>query len=204
MAIVFDLGAVVFRWRPEALLSRVLPARASTPEQVRALVQEFFQDYSGDWGEFDRGTVSVPELVQRISSRMGLAAEEVLQVVHAVPAELEPIRETVALIERLRADGHALYFLSNMPAPYAEHLETAHPFYDWFADGIFSSRVKLIKPDPAIFAAAQERLALTPAQTLFIDDSPRNVVAARAAGWNAVQFTEPGALKADLASLGWL
>ena len=204
MAIVFDLGAVVFRWRPDVLLSRLLPERAPTPGQAGPLVAEFFQNFSGDWGEFDRGAVDVPELVARMSARTGLAPHEVQRVVDAVPEELAPIEGTVAVIERLRAQGHALYFLSNMPAPYAEHLETAHPFYDWFTDGVFSSRVQLIKPDPAIFALARDRLALEPAQTLFIDDSPRNVAAARAAGWQALQFTDPDRLHADLGAGGWL
>jgi putative hydrolase of the HAD superfamily len=204
MAIVFDLGAVVFRWRPDVLLSTVLPHRAPTPDAAMPLVKEVFQGYAGDWGEFDRGTVDVPELVQRIAARTGLTPDEVLRVVQAAPDELQPLPHTVALIERLKADGHALYFLSNMPRPYAQHLETAHPFYDWFRDGVFSSRVQLIKPDPAIFELAREKLGLDPAQTLFIDDSPPNVVAARAAGWQALRFTNAGALEADLRAGGWL
>ncbi|MEW6703563.1 MAG: HAD family phosphatase [Pseudomonadota bacterium] len=204
MAIVFDLGAVVFRWRPEVLLSSVLPQRASTPADAAPLVDAFFQAYTGDWGEFDRGTIGVPELVQRIAARTGLAPQEVEQVVWAVPQELQPLPQTVRLIERLKADGHALYFLSNMPLPYAQHLETANPFYDWFRDGVFSSRVKLIKPDPAIFELARERLGLDPAQTLFIDDSPPNVRAAREAGWSALRFTSADALEADLVAGGWL
>jgi putative hydrolase of the HAD superfamily len=91
-----------------------------------------------------------------------------------------------------------------MPAPYAEHLETAHPFGEWFRDGVFSSRVRLIKPDPAIFRLAEQRLALDPPNTLFIDDSPRNVAAAQAAGWQALHFTNAARLAADLRSGGWL
>lgn len=206
MAIVFDLGAVVFRWRPDVLLSSLLPEHAPTPEDAGPLVRAFFQEFGaeGDWGSFDRGTLEVPQLVQQLSARLRLEPERVLRVIEAVPAELEPVAGTVSLIERLNAQGHALYFLSNMPLPYAAHLETAHPFYEWFRDGVFSSRVKLIKPDPSIFHAAAERLALDPAQTLFIDDSPRNVAAARSLGWQALRFHDPARLEAELAAGGWL
>jgi putative hydrolase of the HAD superfamily len=197
-AIVFDLGAVVVRWRPAVLLSSVLPHRAPTPEAAEPLVREFFQDYQGDWGEFDRGTVSVPELVQRMSERLGLAPGEVQRVVDAVPDELQPLPDTVDLIERLRAGGHRLYFLSNMPAPYADHLERALPFARWFDGGVFSSRVQRIKPDPAIFRLLAEAQDLSPAQTLFIDDSLRNVEAARALGWHAHHFVGAPALAAEL------
>jgi len=204
MAIVFDLGAVVFRWRPAVLLSQVLPQHAPTPEQAAPLVRAFFQDFLGDWGEFDRGTVEVPELVRRIAGRTGLSPAEVQRVVDAVPAELEPVPGTVALIEQLRGAGHALFYLSNMPAPYAQYLEAAHPFYDWFRDGVFSSRVQVIKPEPEIFAIAERQLRLEPAQTLFIDDAQRNVLAARERGWQAVQFVSPQQLAQDLRSGGWL
>ncbi|MED5622225.1 HAD family hydrolase [Ideonella sp. BN130291] len=204
MAVVFDLGAVVFRWRPEVLLSRVLPHRAPTPQHAGPLVRDFFQEFSGDWGEFDRGTLDVPELVRRMSKRTGLSPDEVERVVLAVPQELEPIPLTVALIEQLREAGHTTYYLSNMPADYATHLERTYPFGTWFRDGVFSSRVRLIKPEPAIYRLAQERLALQPSETLFIDDSPRNVVAARVAGWQALHFTNAEQLAADLRSGGWL
>jgi len=204
MPVVFDLGAVVFRWRPEVLLSRVLPHRAATPEEAGPLVRVFFQEFSGDWGEFDRGTVDVPELALRMSQRTGLSPDEVERVVRAVPDELQPIPETIELIDQLHEAGHTTYYLSNMPAGYATHLERTYPFGTWFRDGVFSSRVRLIKPEPAIYRLAQERLALQPSETLFIDDSPRNVAAARAAGWQALHFTDPAQLAADLRSGGWL
>ena len=204
MPIVFDLGAVVFRWQPQVLLSSVLPQRAPTPEAAGPLVRAFFQDFLGDWGEFDRGSVDVPELVRRLSARTGLTPQEVQRVVQAVPDELQPIEGTVALIERLREAGQVLYYLSNMPAPYAAHLETAHPFEHWFRGGVFSSRVGVIKPEPAIFAIAQQRLGLDPATTLFIDDALRNVEAAQAQGWQALRFESPEQLAHALQAGGWL
>jgi putative hydrolase of the HAD superfamily len=203
-AVVFDLGAVVLRWRPTVLVSQALPHRAPTPEAAGPLVDAIFQNFEGDWGEFDRGTVSVPELVQRLSQRTGLSADEVQRVIDAVPAELVPQPGTVALIERLRAAGRRLLFLSNMPIPYADYLEATYPFRHWFDGGIYSSHVKAIKPDPAIFALLQARYALDPQLTLFIDDSPRNVAAARERGWQAHRFVGPEALEAELRGGGWL
>jgi len=72
-ALVFDFGRVVFRWRPEALVSAMMPHRATTPDAVRHWVDQVFQAYDGDWGEFDRGVVEAPELARRIA----VAREEV-------------------------------------------------------------------------------------------------------------------------------
>ncbi len=77
-----------------------------------------------------------------------------------------------------------------MPAPYADHLEATHDFVGWFDDGVFSARVKAIKPEPAIFALAAERFGVPPSELLFFDDHRPNIAAARAAGWAAEHFTD--------------
>lgn len=199
--VVWDFGGVLFQWRPPALVARELPHRAA---EADALVQAIFQGYEGDWMAFDRGTVEVPDLVRRIALRTGLAEREVQAVVDGVPRELQPIGDTVALLARLRAAGHRQYFLSNMPAPYADHLEAAHPFVGWFADGVFSARVRQVKPERGIFELAAERFGHDPAELLFFDDHLPNVEAARAAGWQAEPFTDAAAAAAILRGRGIL
>lgn len=203
-AIVFDFGRVVFDWQPEALVARVLPERGSSPEAAAHWAQQIFQGYQGDWGDFDRGEVEIPALVRRIAARTGLAEAEVQAVVDAAPASLVPLPGTVALIERLRAAGRRLHYLSNMPGPFAEHLERSHDFMAWFDGGVFSSRVKVNKPERAIYEHALRQIVLPPAQLLFVDDHGPNVEAARALGWQAEQFVGHEQLEQALQARGLL
>ena len=202
MNVVFDFGAVLFRWQPYEFMPRLLPQRARDEASTHEVVSGFFEGYNGDWGEFDRGAIGVPELAQRISLRTRLDIADVHRVIAAVPGELQPMPQTLALMQRLRERGHRLFFLSNMPSPFADHIEAAHPLKEWFLDGIFSSRVKLIKPDPAIYRAAAERFGIEPRESLFIDDFRANVVAARALGWDAVHFLSHEQCEADVAARG--
>ena len=190
MNIVFDFGGVVFNWQPLQLLRATLPQRAHDDDEARDIVAGLFQGYPshGDWAAFDRGEVDTQTLVQRIARRTSLGEAEVLAFVHAIPGHLEPIAETVALMERLKGAGDRLFYLSNMPAPFAEHLERSHAFMDWFDDGVFSSRVHLMKPQPEIFHLAARRFGLAPHELVFIDDVAYNVDAARALGWRAIHF----------------
>ena len=197
MKIVFDFAGVLFHWQPQRLLRREIPHVAHDDASAAHWVQHFFQSFEGDWGDFDRGSVGVADLVARIAARTGLAPPEVQRVVDGVPHELQPIADTVTLLRRLRDEGHELYFLSNMPAPYADHLERQHDFLGWFRDGIFSARVNLCKPDPAIFALAAQRFGAAPAELVFLDDHAPNVQAARDKGWAAIHFT--GAAEAEAA-----
>ncbi len=204
MNVVFDFGGVLFRWEPHLFMMRLLPDRAPDAAASEALVARFFEGFDGDWGDFDRGTVHRDELAERIAERTGLTRLEVDTVIDAVPHELQPIEETVALMRRLHARGHALYFLSNMPAPYADHLEANHDFIGLFRDGVFSARVRMIKPEPAIFAHATEAFGIAPADTVFIDDLLRNVQAARAAGWQALHFEGAARCERELQAMGLL
>jgi putative hydrolase of the HAD superfamily len=200
--IVFDFGGVLFTWQPHEFIARLLPERAGAPAAAHALVGEFFQGYGGDWGEFDRGTIAPGPLAERIARRTGLALADVERVMNAVPTELTPIAGTVDLLRRLHAHGHSLYFLSNMPLPYADHLDATHDFIALFRAGVYSSRVGLIKPEPAIFAHASSTFGIAANDTLFIDDVASNVTAAREAGWRALHFRDPQQCEAELVQLG--
>jgi putative hydrolase of the HAD superfamily len=202
--VVFDFAGVLFHWQPPELLSRLLPQR--TPDEAAALrlVDDIFQGYTGDWGDFDRGTVEPDELALRIARRTGLSVDETRRVIDGVPAELTPIAGTVALLHELHAAGRPLYYLSNMPEPYAQHLEATHDFLGLFRDGVFSARANLCKPEPAIFEHCESRFGLDPARTLFIDDVAGNVAAARAAGWRALHFIDPAQCAAALRAEGVL
>ncbi|MBI3942070.1 MAG: HAD family phosphatase [Chloroflexi bacterium] len=53
---------------------------------------------------------------------------------------------------------------------------------------IISSEAGLAKPDPRIYQLAAGRLGVLPEEAIFVDDVADNVVAARQAGMQAIQF----------------
>ncbi len=52
-----------------------------------------------------------------------------------------------------------------------------------------ASAIGVAKPQPAFFAAACQALDVPPAQVLFVDDTPRHIAGARAAGLVALRYT---------------
>jgi len=204
MNVVFDFAGVVFRWHPPSLLARELPHRATTRPVIERLTADFFQAYGGDWQEFDRGTIEVPALVERIAVRTGLEGWEVQRVVDGVPRELQPVPETLALMHRVKQAGHQLYYLSNMPAPYADHLERSHSFLKWFDGGVFSSRAKMVKPDAVIYRHALQQFGAKANESVFLDDHAPNIDAARAEGLRGVLFVDAAQAERELLALGVL
>jgi len=201
---VFDFGRVVFRWEPEALLREVVPQHAFDSTSAAHWTAQVFQNYGGDWGCYDRGSVTPEVLVQRIATRTGLRADEVQRVVDGAPRALTPLPDTVALLQRLHAAGRPLYYLSNMPAPMAAYLQATHGFLELFEDGVFSGRVGHNKPEPAIYDLAAQRFGHAVEELVFLDDHGPNVEAARALGWNALQFHTAAQAEAEMRAAGWL
>lgn len=200
--LIFDFSGVLFHWNPVRILASVLPQRADSPESADFWKDQFFQGYTGDWGAFDAGLADAATTARRIAERTGLTLAETTAVMGAIPIALTPMEDSVALLRRLRAAGNRLYFLSNMPEPYAEHLRREHDFIKLFDDGLFSWELRLAKPDPAIFRAALKRFELTADQAIFTDDHLANVEASNRLGLSALLFTDATRLERDLKSHG--
>jgi FMN phosphatase YigB (HAD superfamily) len=62
---------------------------------------------------------------------------------------------------------------------------------DCFDVFVTSAELGVMKPDPRIYHVALERLGISPAEALFVDDFIENVEAARRLGMQAVHFTDP-------------
>ncbi len=204
--LVFDIGGVVVQWQPLPLVRKLLPALAHDEASAGAVAAGVFQSHTpdADWAQFDRGQVEPDALAERIAARTGYPVQALSTLIAAIPQHLQPMPASVALLERVRAAGHRLTLLSNMPAAYADHLEARHACFGWFEAGVFSGRVGLMKPERAMFEHAREALALDLEQTLFIDDHAANIEAARTQGWQALRFESAAQCEAELRRDGWL
>jgi putative hydrolase of the HAD superfamily len=211
MNLVFDFGAVLVEWQPARLLQMHFPKSADTPEGFGQLAQDFF--HHADWQAFDRGTLGLAEVARRTAARLDLPQLQVQGLMESIGDLLTAKTDTLAVLEDLhlqrtqKQHPHTLplrlYYLSNMPVPFARTLEKNHPFLSWFDGGIFSGDVQRIKPEASIYQLLQSRYQLAPEQTLFIDDMPGNVQAARACGWQGIHFESATQLAAELRLLGF-
>ncbi|MDM0004563.1 HAD family phosphatase [Variovorax sp. J22G73] len=201
MNVVFDLGAVLFAWEPTRLVQTHLAPHAPTEAAAAALGRALF--HHDDWTSFDCGTRTLNDAIARMSARLALPAEALHTMLEGLGERLEPIGVTVGMLEELISHRDAgqplrLYYLSNMPAPYARAIERRHAFMRRFDGGVFSGDVKFLKPEREIYEVLAMRHGLDPEQTVFIDDSAANVEMARAFGWHAIHCTAPATLPSQL------
>ena len=73
MNLVFDLGGVVVRWDPDAIIAGVF-SDPSSRSRVKADVLSH-----ADWLELDRGTLALEDAIRRAAQRTGIAPAEIAQ-----------------------------------------------------------------------------------------------------------------------------
>jgi putative hydrolase of the HAD superfamily len=193
---VFDLGGVVVRWDPDAIIASVFSDPA-TRLNVKAGVFDH-----PDWLELDRGTLGRDDAIARAAKRTGISAGEMKRLLHAVPPSLVVFPETVELLYRLKRKDYPLYCLSNMHFASIEYLEKTHTFWDVFDGRVISCRLQLCKPESGIYEHLLRTYGLEAQDTLFIDDVQKNLDAAAKLGFRTLRFENAAQCERELRALG--
>ena len=196
-AVVFDLGGVLIDWDPRHLYRSLFDGDEAAMERFLSEVCTM------DWNEEQDAGRPFAEGVALLSREHPHLAELIEAYDREWPRMLRgAIDDSLAIAFDLHVAGVPLYALSNWSAEKYPIAEERFPFLSWFDGIVISGRVGMRKPDPRIFAHLAARFDLVPAETLFIDDSERNVEAARRAGYRAVRFVSAGQLRGELERVG--
>jgi 2-haloacid dehalogenase len=196
MAVVFDIGRVLFDWNLRHLYAKLIADPAELDWFLANVVTE-------DWHfQSDAGRAVADIVAERIAEFPDHAS-----LIEAYPARFNEtlpaeIPGTHAIVRRLAEGGVPLYALTNFGAEFFAGFRPTQPIFELFADIVVSGVERCAKPDSRIYAIAEARIGLPPEQLLFIDDNPANVDAAAARGWHAHLFTDAAALARELAKRG--
>jgi 2-haloacid dehalogenase len=196
-AVVFDLGNVLVHWDP------VLPfaGRLSADEVRRFFADVDFaslnhrQDAGRPWSE------ARADVAARHPGHVATLDLYVERFADSLPG---PVDGSAEVVDDLRAAGVRVLGLTNWSAETFHHAVPAAPAIGRLEAVVVSGREGVAKPDPRIFRLLAERHGLEPARTVFTDDSPVNVDAAAAEGFQAVLFTGAADLRAELVARGAL
>ncbi len=169
---------------------------------IKAIIFDYFGVVSSDnyWqfvkedknveGSFGRlakavnvGQMTWREFIAELSERTGTPAERINELYAA--ERINP--ELVAYISGLRRQFKTA-LLTNAHHDFVEPLFRQAHLDQIFDEVVVSSRVGALKPDARIFQYALNKLGVSPAEAIFIDDIERNVAGAEAVGMHGVLY----------------
>lgn len=184
-AIIFDLGRVLVHYDPIATLAGVQDLVDIPAARLRALMLTVERP-------FGTGQINGEAFYRQLIQETGLQAtwEEFTAVFCRSQARNETaLAYAGALAER---PSVKVGVISNTNEIHANWLYKNLPELELFTAVLLSHQVGLLKPDPAIYRLALERLGVSAAQALFVDDVMENVVGAQNVGLAGHHHTDWG------------
>jgi epoxide hydrolase-like predicted phosphatase len=189
-AVLFDFGGV-FTPSPFAVFAEAAAELGVESERVLGHV----------FGPYDRDTDHPGHRLERGELTLGDERDQIMSLAASDGLALDPLailgrmarggggpRDAVVAATRgLRAQGVLTALVTNNAREFRPAWRGLLPLTELFDAVIDSSEVGLRKPDPAIFALALRQLGgVAPEHTVFLDDFPGNVAAARRLGMHGV------------------
>ena len=185
--VYFDYGNVISRDQSAPLRSEM--------QAVSGLDAETFAfRYSRFRRPYDSGHITAEEYWRRIlDDRNGRAGRERIEdLIDLDVRSWEEIDdEMIDLAGRLKDRGLTVGILSNMPAVMDRYLERNKEWYGIFHPKVISGYLKLLKPEPEIYAHAADMAGHRRGEILFIDDMEENIRGAAEAGFRVHRYSGP-------------
>lgn len=191
---IFDLGGVVFRYRPERRLAAFAAVTGRDETDVRKALMDSGYSRQCDAGRLN-ADAAYREGVRLLGSRMRFENFRTRWI-----AAFEPDSEVVALVRHLRK-VLPVAMLTNNSDLVRGGLEARYgDVMGLFRPSLFSADIGLLKPDPRLFRTLLDLIGMAPHQVLYVDDEPACADAAASLGMQVCRFRSAGALEHELSA----
>lgn len=194
-SVVFDLGNVLIDWNPRYLYRKMFEDPAKM-EWFLANICTMPWNSTLDAGASFLDSVTT----------LGGKHPDYRDYIHAYHHRWDEmiigsLDDTVAIFKELKDQGTKCYALSNWSDEKFQPTRKNFPFLNWFDGAVISGQINMVKPDPRIYQHLLEKFQLDPRKTIFIDDLPANIEAAKKFGIEGILFTSAADLKKRLQEL---
>lgn len=181
--VIFDFGQVMIQYKPHLMADKYI-----TDDRDRELIYEVVFDRKY-WDPLDDGSITDEQIVadcrRRLPERLHGELERIYyNWVYNLP-EMPGMNQLVADIRREL--GVRVFLLSNISSYFAERADEL-PVTHLFERCFYSSPLGMIKPSAEIFEHVLAECALDRSETLFVDDSEKNVRGAERVGISGYIF----------------
>lgn len=180
MNFLFDIGNVILGIDFISSLKKVIPKDLPNVDDRLDTIM-----YRKD--EFEAGRVPTSDYFPWAAKQVGMA-EDLEIFMQAWTSIFKPNLPMWETIEQLYSEGHRLFLFSNINNPHKDYILKNYSIFENFTNGIFSFETGHIKPEKEIYDMAILQCDLNPAETIYIDDLPANILAGKEAGFLSHEY----------------
>ena len=192
--VVFDVGWVFVHLNPRPILEFLAGLGVATTT-IDALIESVSLD------DHETGRLHGQGLLERLSA---LSEQQpiALEALHSKWLDMFELQPAMIDLAHRLSHRYRVYLLSNIGDLHWAHLCREYRLHH-IGHGVLPSYLAgVMKPHEGIYIEAERRFALTPAETVFIDDRAENIAAARARGWHGIVHSAYAPTVEGLRALG--
>jgi 2-haloacid dehalogenase len=179
-SIVFDIGWVFVNLNPGPIL-KCLAEHDCEVSDLHALVSRL------DLAGHETGRLTGRALMEQVAA-LG-KRPMALDLAHAGWLDMFELQPRMVDLAHRLSDRYRVHLLSNVGDLHWAHLSREYGIHRIGHGALPSFVTGFMKPDAGIYAEAERRFGLDPRSTVFIDDRPENIKAARARGWYGIEHS---------------
>ncbi len=191
--LLFDLSGVCFNNENRLFAAWYAKEFSYSPDEV-------WKAYLSHIVEPERGRMELKEFFSRFKEKFPspLSADEFIAKAMGMKKGDDAMLSLIASLHKQYRTG----YLTNTNRTFSEALGSLYDLTQYFYGGLASYQVGERKPHQKGFEMLLSKFSVAPAQTVFIDDSEKNLTTPREMGIATIHFTGIEAFRERLAALG--
>lgn len=187
--LLFDLGGVIINLDRQRCVDALTALGDEKADEMLDLSVQ-----RGTLMDLEEGKISPSDFLKRMRQKIGKAVSDE-EIVHALNELLIGIPlDRLTLLRKLRQRFNVMMLSNTSPIMFDTKIaecfaQEGLSITDYFDDVYLSYRLKSCKPDIAIFKKVIKLSRIVPQETLFFDDSQKNLDAAASLGFKTFLVT---------------
>jgi len=202
-AVVFDLGGVLIELYAAEARRELIEKYGIQSQSFNRLTRSSFASHRKSITELAMvGRIGISAYLEAFSRACTVKDEQGIRVNRL--SVVGPERANVFnLAKQLKQAGFVCCVLTNTIALHWEKLRSTREYPSLAVfDRVFASHlIKCAKPEESSFSFVADALHIPMSECLLVDDTPLNVERAKAAGWQALLFSDAAELRRNVHSL---
>jgi|SRR5664280_486700 len=193
--IIFDFGGVLIDWNPRYFYKDVF-------SDIKEMEYFLSEVWSPKWNMKHDAGFSFSEITRELQALHPKYSDEIEMYQYNWEVMIKgEISENTKLLDPLKSKFR-LFGLTNWSAEAFPVIYPKYEFFKVFEGIVVSGEVKVIKPGKEIYQLLLNKYGLLANESLFIDDSLKNIETANELGFNTIHINGTQSLKERLISMG--
>lgn len=192
--IIFDIGGVLLEYNPKTYLDKL-----NIEESKRKKLNDIIF-HNKKWRDCLNGFISNNELIEYLVKENSKYENEINKILNKnnLKYMLPPKNEMIEYYNSLKQNGYDIYLCSNITRDTYDYIKEQFDIIQNAKGGVFSCFENISKPNVEIYYNLIKKYNLNIEESIFIDDTMKNVISANEIGLRAILFNDIHQLKEEI------